>query len=406
MKKLIVLAHIIIFFIGCPSAPKNSARIYIEQQDYERAKEQIYIGLRDNPNDYELYVLLAKAEIGLRRWSEVSKAFQDGIAIDSIKTINWLLGDTKNISAYRQAFYNAALADRADKKHEQALINLGYAKILDPKDVSTYILEGGLYSELGDSKMANQAYAQALSIDPENPDAYFLVGKEYFDKIMYDSSVVKFEKAIEYFKIRHERDGKILFQNLPEVDKELARKMNSLWFTKKNDELDELIKVKLGIDAGLTAMRSRVEKFYKTSEGLARSYYWLGIAYYNLKDESVAFETLQKSLEILPDDLDALFYAGEILIKMKKYDDALNYLRRITQLKEDDTYAWFYTAVCHSQLKDFNKAVDIYENKVLALDPENIDALTNLAYCYRELGNNKKALEYLMKVEELQKEQE
>lgn len=406
MKQLIVLALIVIFFIGCPSAPKNSARIYIEQQDYERAKEQIYVGLRDNPNDYELYVLLAKAEIGLTRWSEASKAFEDGIAIDSVKTINWLLGDTKNVSAYRQAFYNAALTERVDKKYEQALMNLGYAKILDPEDVSTYILEGGLYSELGDSKMAHQAYAHALSIDPENPDGYYLVGKEYYDRGMYDSSVVKFEKAIEYFKIRHERDGKILFQNLPEVDKDLARRINSLWVAKKNDELDELIKVKLGIDAGLTAMKSRVEKFYKTSEGLARSYYWLGIAYYNLKNDTVAFENLQKSLEVLPDDIDALFYAGEILIKMKKYNDALDYFGKITQLKEDDTYAWFYTAVCHSQLKDFKKAIDIYENRVLELDPENIDALTNLAYCYRELGNNKKALEYLMKVEELQKGQE
>jgi len=405
MKQLIVLALILIFFVGCPSAPKNSARIYIEQQNYERAKEQISIGLKDTPNDYELYVLLAKAEIGLSRWIEASKAFEDGIAIDSAKTINWLLGDTKNISAYRQAFYNAALTLREEKKYERALRDLGYAKILDPNDVNIYILEGGLYSELGNSEMASKAYAKALSLDPENPYAYFLIGKEFYDKRMYDSSVVRFNKAVEYFKIRHERDAKMLFQNLPEIDKNLAHKIITLWSQKKNDELDELIKVQLGIDAGLNAMRERVERFYKTTDGLAQSYYLLGMAHYNLMDNALALENIQKSLEVLPDDLDALFYAGEILIKMERFKDALSKFERITQLKEGDVYAWFYSAVCHSQVKDYKKAIDIYEGKVLELDPENIDALTNLAYCYRELGNNKKALEYLMKAAELQKEQ-
>ena len=88
----------------------------------------------------------------------------------------------------------------------------------------------------------------------------------------------------------------------------------------------------------------------------------------------------------------------------KKYEDALGYFERITMLKDDDAYAWFYAAVCHQQMKNYQKALDIYEGKILPLDPNNIEAMTNLAFIYRELGNNKKSLEYLMKVEELQKE--
>ena len=42
---------------------------------------------------------------------------------------------------------------------------------------------------------------------------------------------------------------------------------------------------------------------------------------------------------------------------------------------------------------------------MLVYDQENIDAMTNLAYVYREMGNNKKALEWLTKAEKLQKEQ-
>ena len=70
--------------------------------------------------------------------------------------------------------------------------------------------------------------------------------------------------------------------------------------------------------------------------------------------------------------------------------------------KSDDIFAWFYLGICYTQLKEYKKAIDIYENKVLQLNPENIDAMTNLAYIYSEIGNSEKALEYLRKVEQLQ----
>ncbi len=85
--------------------------------------------------------------------------------------------------------------------------------------------------------------------------------------------------------------------------------------------------------------------------------------------------------------------------------DAIGYFDQITKVQEDDVYAWFYLGVCYTQKKQYQMAVDVYENKVLNLDPQNIDAMTNLAYVYREMGNNKKALEWLTKAEKLQKEQ-
>lgn len=404
MKKLILLG-LIVLFVGCPSAPKNSAKIYIERGEYASAKEQLLIGIQQTPDDYELYCLLAKSEIGLAQWMPASEAFQRAFDVDSVKTIGWLHKDKNNIPVYWQSFYNAAVAQMQEKKYNEALGNLGFCKILDPTDVNTYILEGGIYNELGKKTMSDKAYAKALSIDPENPEAYFLVGKSYFGQKMYDSSLVKFNKAIKYFEVKYNRIAKPLFQNLPEVDRGLLNEIIDLWIDQKNNELDELVKIKLGIDAGLSAMKGNIERLFKTIDGFARSYYFSGMAYYNLKNYDLALENLLKTLELMPEDPDALFYTGELLIRSKKYQEALGYFTKITQLKKKDLYAWFYSAVCYTQLKDYQKAIDIYEGKVLDIDPKNIDAMTNLAYCYRETGNNKKALEYLMKAEKLQKEQ-
>ncbi len=404
MKKLILLT-LVILFVGCPAPTKNAARIYIDQGEYEKAKEQILVGLQQTPGDYELYCLLAKVEIGLGDWIGASKAFQDGIEIDSVKAVNWMLKDKNNVSVYWQTFYNAAVASMEDKKYDEALKDIGFCEILDPDDVNIYILRGGIYDKLGNKEMASQAYNKALSIDPENPDAYSLVGKALFEKGLYDSAIVKFDEAIKYYEIKYKRIAKIIFQNLPEIDKNLAQEIIILWVGKKKDDLDELIKVKLGIDAGLNAMKGNIDKFYKTTEGMSRTYYRAGMAHYNLKNDGSALENLVKCLELMPDDFDALFYTGELLIKTQKYQEAISYFEKITEMKDDDLYAWFYIAVCSTQLKDYNKAIDIYEGKVLVFDPKNIDAMTNLAYVYREMGNNNKSFEYLQKAEKLQKEQ-
>jgi tetratricopeptide (TPR) repeat protein len=404
MKKLIFLG-IVFLFVACPPTAKNAARIYIQRGEYEAAKEQILAGLQSAPNDFEYYVLLAKVEIGMANWLAASDAFGRGIAVDSGKTVNWMLNDKQNIPVYWQAFYNAAVSLMGEKKYDRSLKNLKYCEVFDPDNVSQYILVGGIYSELGEKDKANAAYAKALSIDPENPEAYFMVGRAKFEKGAFDSSVVDFREAEKFFLKRYDRTAKLVFQNLPAVDKDIAQEIVRLWGEKNEEALDALVKVKLGFDGGLATQRRTLEGFYKTTDGLSRTYYYTGMAQYNLGNDSLALSNLLKSLDLKGDDIDALFFTGEIYIKNRKFDESIVLFKRITELREDDTYAWFYLGVNYTQKKEYQKAVDIYENKVLSLEPQNIDAMTNLAYVYREMGNNKKALEWLTKAEKLQKEQ-
>ncbi|UCC11615.1 MAG: tetratricopeptide repeat protein [candidate division WOR-3 bacterium] len=401
MKRIALLGFIVLF-IACPSSHKNSASIYIAQGEYVRAKEQALEGLKATPGDYELYLLLGKAEIGLTSWLAASNALLQGIAVDSSQSIKWMLADKNNISVYRQTFYNSGVSFAQEKKYDKALVNLGYCHILDPDDVSAWVLEGGIYAEVGNAEKSSNAYKQALAIDPENPEAHYRVGKAYYDNKEYDSASKRFNDAIKYYEMQHNAAAKTVFQNLPAVDKALSYEIISLFNEKKKAELAELIKVKLGFDDPAAQDRN-IERFVKTTEGLSRTYYWTGMTHLNLKNDSLALALFQKSLDLKSDYFEALFYSGEVMLRQGKYQAAQGFFEKATEVS-DELYAWFYLAVCHTQLKKYQKAIEIYENEVLRMDPKNIETMTNLAFCYRELGNTKKSLEYLMKAESLQKE--
>jgi tetratricopeptide (TPR) repeat protein len=405
MKKLILLG-LIVLFIGCPSAPKNSAKIYIGQGDYERAKEQLIIAIKTDPSDFELYCLLGKTEIGLADWVAAEKAFGDAFSIDLPKTLDWILADRNNIAVYWQAFYNAAFTHYRDGEFNEALKSLDYAQMIDPDNVSQYILAGGIYRDMDDTEASNKAYKKALSIDPENPEAYYLIGKALFESKSYDSSIVYLNDAVKYFQSKYGKSEKIVFQNLPEPGIALKHEILKLWKEKKTDELDQLIKVKLGFDGGITTHKRNIETFFKITDGLAQSYYLIGMNYYKMNKDDLAYENLRESLELMPEDFDALFFMGELMIRAQKYREAISYFEKLTQLKPDDLYAWFYIGASYLRLKEYQKAIETYEEKVLKLDPKFTEAWTNLASAYQALGNSKKAYECLMKVEELKKGQQ
>ena len=407
MRPLYLLYFIVFCQIGHAFVYLNTARIaFYNERNFERAKKACLDGIAQGQEHYELYAILGGSEIGLGNWQNASDALIKAFAIDSLKTIEWMSEKGGGVQYYYQTFFFSARELFDVENYEGVLKYLRYAQLIDPGDVGIYILRGATFSKIDSTESAKREYEKALAIDPENPDVHFLIGKSLFETEAFDSSLNYFGDAIKYYEVTYSRKALILFQNLSEVKKELVQKMVQLWAEQKAEELNQLLKTDLGFDEGLDVHQQTVEVFYKAATDLARSHYLMGMAYYYLGKDSLSLSHLQRSLEFNPIDIDALYFTGELLVKFQAYADAVEYLRKLTELKSDDLYAWFYLGVCYTQLKDYKKAVDVYENKVLKLDPEYIDAMTNLAFIYSELGDKEKSLEYLRRINELQEQNE
>ncbi|MBN2621427.1 tetratricopeptide repeat protein [candidate division WOR-3 bacterium] len=379
----------------------NTARITYQDGDFDRAKYACESGIAEGERHFELYAILGGSLIGLGDYQAAAIALDSAFVIDSVQVLEWMV-KKGGYPYYYQAYYFSARELFEKALYEPALAKLVKSPVLAPDDINTLVLKGTIFYQLDRLDQANAVYRRILDIDPDNADVHFLIGKALFEGKQFDSSLVYMANAGENYKKEYDRKAQLLFKNLTEVKNELVQKILWLWSRQDLDSLDIVVKSELLHEDGIVVYKKTIEQYAKVAGDLARSYYYIGMSYYYLKNDSLALQYLKTSLKYNPDDPDALFFTGESILRSGDYQGALPYFRYLVHVKHDDVYGWFYIGVCYMQLKDFEKALDAFENHVLALNPGHIDAMTNLAYIYNEQGNSAKANEYLNRVQELQ----
>jgi tetratricopeptide (TPR) repeat protein len=383
----------------------NTARIaYYNEKDYDRARKACLEGIAIAGDNVELLSILGGSEIGLGNWGAASRAFDKAFAVDTTKALEWIARQPEGLKYYFQSFYFFGRELFEQGEYAEVLYYLGYDAAFGIDDINVHVLKGAALKKLERFDEANNEYLKVLRIDPQNPDVNDLIGKSLFDTGDYDGCLSYFATAVKYYTARYERFGRIIFQNLLEIDSLLAQKIVRMWAGGEKEDLDRLLADSLKIAEGLSVQASNIEQFAKAADDLGRTYYYGSMAHYNLKNDTMALKNMLLSVRYKPDDIDGLYYAGEMNVKLEQYKDAIPFLERLVMLYPDDKYGWFYLGVCYTGTKQYMKAVDAYEGKLLKIDPENIDVMNNLAYVYREMGENEKALHWLIRAEELRKE--
>ncbi len=108
-----------------------------------------------------------------------------------------------------------------------------------------------------------------------------------------------------------------------------------------------------------------------------------------------ALKHFKVAYHALPNDERVLNGMGLSLMKLGRYNESEEYLRKLTRLSDDKVYM---TNLGNLYFRSgrIDKAMEIYE-KVLEKDPHFYNALNNLARCYMEKGDYEKARELLEK---------
>jgi len=362
MKNPFLIVLISVLFIGsllilsCESAYIKGARVYLQQNNLEKARIQLNNGIKANPNDPTAYYLLGTIDGRENKIDDMLKNFEKSLSVgDKFKKE---IENTREI--YFRDFltqginnYNNVLTLRGDENVDEniwrkiarrVITTQEMALKIHPKNDTCANLLSRTFLLLGEEEKARDLFESLLVNDPNHVAALSVLGNMYFEEGINKGDTELLKKSVDY----HER----LLENDP---------------------------------GNASALRE------------------LALACYQLGDSVKALDHFKTAIEENPDDSNLHLNYGKILYEMGRKEESEAEFRKSVELSPDNKPALrnlvrFYVI----DVKEFQSGLE-YLNTLLKLEPENPDTWQMMGIVQANLGNKDEAENAFKKAEDLRK---
>jgi tetratricopeptide (TPR) repeat protein len=197
---LLALAAFVLL-AGCGGDPAFTAgKVYLQQQDYENAVEQLTAAIKNSPGAWEPHMWLG------RTYAETDKL---QLASEHLFSALELAPDEKAVLAcknaimfYTQQYRNAGNDKMEAAQYEMALADYEKALIIDPSNANGLVNLGAAYQNLRDHDAAIDSYERAEALEPDNEAiaGYLLDAYSFKAASLASPGVEDYDSAIDYYE--------------------------------------------------------------------------------------------------------------------------------------------------------------------------------------------------------------
>jgi len=363
MKKTIYLLFAVLGFIyalsmvGCASKELTSAKVYINQNNWDKAIEQLEAAVQMNPRDAEAFYLLGEGYANKSQWQKMNENFGKSLAVgprfeqqikstrdrywvttfnQGVGKVNSKTGETPDLESAAKFF---SICTTIDPKRPEAYRNLAVTQLkkgdlaaakdtyltlmeIDPKNISVANETARLLMEMKDYPKAAEIAEKAIKLDPGNADAISNLAMAYDLMDRKDKAQATYEQALE----KNPNNQDLLFN--------LAR----LHFLNKNyDKAIEMFQRVIAINPEDFDSNLNVGNAYLTMAD-------------DLRKSLVDKET--KKQEVKPEELNQLkdFYRA-----------AIPFLEKAATLKADNANVWYNLGVAYINIGETQKGQECFD---------------------------------------------
>jgi protein O-GlcNAc transferase len=328
---------------GEASIAKRSAKLYLQQRQYDKALDQYLVAAEGRPDDLESHYNIGDIYGRKERYDDMNVHFN--IIEQDPKGKKWIkIVEAKRTELWRQ-HYNLGVQGLNAQKLDFAIEQFLTAIKVNPKESDAYEGIGIAYLQSGKAEEGVQAYRNAIQRNPKKSQSYFNLSVALTNQ----ATVASLKEALDLLQKGHE---------LAPKDLQILQQM-ALLYNRSGDNASAGIAAEkaLAVDPKNPTVLNIAAQIFLTAQDYQRSadilekvlqitpddqnaIFNLAIAYNNLKltDKAVALYT--KSVQANPDDLDALYQLSRLYLEIENFDGAAEYAQRVIDLKPDKFRAW------------------------------------------------------------------
>lgn len=377
MRKIyaIVALSLLVLFLafmlfGCRSKEVESALIYINQQnDWDKAMEQLELAVQVNPGDIEAHVYLGEGYGRRGEYQKMNEHFDTAMKLmESPAQANNKFIDKINYDRDRfwRDSFNKGVTNVKGEKLADAAVDFQNCILIDPERPEAHRNLGYVNQQTDNLESAVKNYEDVIRINPKDTQTMADLGRLYMRLDQY-------EKTIEMM-------DKILVTDTLNVDA-IAQKAMAYDFLKQSD------KAFAAYEAALARRPDDTDLLFN----LGRLYF--------MKDEfEKAIEYFMKVTEKSPDDLESIINIGNAYLSL-----AQNVLKKEREMNSEELSKIpmkELEAKKNLEKEYFQKAIPFLE-KAVEIKPGDSGIWYNLGVAYVNIGMEEKGKEAFDKAEAL-----
>ena len=319
-----ILGFAAVIIISCTSQEYTSAKVYIQQQEWNKAKEFLVKAIEvesENPEipyqlGYHIYALQEKD------WEKMNQSFDKALAIDPNKKI---LGQEKTVKEFvtmaRTQFwaeiynkgvmefneYRAAQMDEKDVALQKAITTFEISAIIKTDEAQSYTMLSTCNHLAGNTDKSEDYILKAAALSPDDANVNLTAGQIFMQKQDFEVALPYLKKAVEL-----EPSNTKSIRNLAQIYYDMGQLEESIqtYEVAINKEMDSDVKADL--------------------------YFNLGILYNKVGDLNEAEYNFMNALDENPDDIEAVMGMAQVFENAEKWRKAEKFYRELIAVDPDN----------------------------------------------------------------------
>jgi len=147
--------------------------------------------------------------------------------------------------------------------------------------------------------------------------------------------------------------------------------------------------------------RSRIyDKILSLKPKNAEEWAKMGFVYNSINQSAEAVSCFKEAFKLEPDNIQFLRDISSVLFESKNFRESIPYLEKIAEFEPECASNWNLMAFCRLRIGHHDKAESLFK-KALELDDRSATINFDLGMFYKNQGQYKKALEYIIKASKL-----